>query len=540
MWYKLKINFNSSVLSAFFILTAIGFSILLFTIWNLSIQSEKIANLKRDENYVINNITGSIVGAVELDSQGLESQSQSFMQDYLNYMFENRQLNSQFSNISHVAVSYLDQESHIHLKKTIAEWSSGIPSSSSCVERRTEYLFLPKAKYTYLIDLSVNTCTHSNLSLLEYHTLTTPVLIAFALIFLWGLCIFLMINSVQFAGSLLGSSENTVDLIEKTEQINWTNVGGLAQRALQVRGKNLQYYQTLVLDAQHDIAKILDTIQRKALDPQLSHNVTIVRNILQTLAAEVRSSDSPTHDITANREFNSEELFKLVQLYFCGSEIENNLPENFFLKVEDISIFERLMVNLASNASRHGVSFSKVTMNFEKSFFKLRIYTPISDLASLKLHFAKLTGRIDVLNPEGPVYIKFFGRTGRGLSIVKRGVVRLGGKLIFTICKKEAETGIDLPAYLLDTFAKPKISVQTRKKVIYFRNADFVQFALSLGLKDFLTTEAELNRLIQDDISLELVTDFEFDAPKNSSVRILTKKERIEGIALNWLQQGSK
>ena len=89
MWHKFKFHFNSNVLSAFFILTAMGFSILLFTIWSVSVKAERIANLKRDENFIMNGITVSLLGSVELDSQGLQSQSQAFMQDYLNYMFEN-------------------------------------------------------------------------------------------------------------------------------------------------------------------------------------------------------------------------------------------------------------------------------------------------------------------------------------------------------------------------------------------------------------------------------------------------------------------
>ncbi|MES2614618.1 MAG: hypothetical protein V4591_04300 [Bdellovibrionota bacterium] len=538
MWHKFRIHFNSSALTAFFIMTALGFTILLFAIWSISVRAERVANLQHDESLIMNGITGSILGSAELDSQGLQLQSQMLMQEYLNYTIENSKSNTASSNIVRVGVYFLNPESSTQAKQVIAEWASETPVSKECIERRTEYFQPSRSLYTYLIDLSLNTCSEANLSLLEYHTLSTPIVVALAVILIWGVCIYAMLRSVSFAGGLLGSSDNTSELLDNTAKIKWTDVGILAQRALQVRGKNLQYYQTLVLDAQHDIAKVLDFINRKYDDKDLNHGISIIRGIIQRLATEVRSTDTVYHDVTAHREIDAEELLRLVKIYYAGDIIENELPSNFCLNVSDISLFERLLVNLSSNAVKHSTETPRVRIFFEKNTFKLRVYTPISDYSALKLHFAKLTHRIDVKNTENPVYIKFFGRTGRGLSIVKRGVLKLGGRLIFDVNKKIVETGIDLPACLVQNNTEQIAALQQiKRRVISFKNEEFIQIALSHGLKDFIVSEIDLQQLISQGINLEIVSDYEITESSNSTVRILAKKERIEGIALNWLDR---
>lgn len=537
MWHKLRFHFNSSALTAFFIITAAGFTILLFAIWSISVRAERIANLQHDERFILSGITGSILGSAELDSQGLQQQSQTLVQDYLNLTFENNKNNTPSNNIVRVGVYFLNPENQDQVKQLVGEWSSERSVSKECIERRTEYVQPARSLYTYLIDLSLNTCSDSTVSLLEYHTLSTPILVAFAVILIWGICIYAMLKSVSFAGKLLGSSDNTSELLDNTEKIRWSDVGTLTQRALQVRGRNLQYYQTLVLDAQHDIAKVLDFIDRKYDDKDLNHSVSIMRGIIQKLATEVRSSEPPTHDVTAHREITSEELIKIIKIYFTGVLVEDNLPKNLCLHVSDISLFQRLLVNLSSNALKHSVETPKIKIFFEDNNFKLRVYTTVSDFSALQLHFAKLTNRIDVKNTENPVYIKLFGRTGRGLSIVKRGVIKLGGQLIFSIHKKMVETGIDLPAYLLQQNIKQSEATQAkRKKVIFFNSPEFTEHALERGLKDFIVNESELQHLLSQGVNLEVVSDHEVTVPPNSTARIISKKERIEGIALNWLR----
>ena len=50
-----------------------------------------------------------------------------------------------------------------------------------------------------------------------------------------------MLQSIQYAGKLLEQTEDVDELLEKTDKINWLNVRILAQKAVQVRGKNLQF-----------------------------------------------------------------------------------------------------------------------------------------------------------------------------------------------------------------------------------------------------------------------------------------------------------
>ncbi len=525
MWHKFRFHFNSSALTAFFVLTAVGFIILLLAILSSSLHAEKITNLRHAENLILKGITGSILGSAELNSQGLKLESETLMQDYLNYTFENNKNNFQTNYIDRISVYFLNPNSSPPSKQLIGEWANDTPASSDCIERRTEYLQPSPTANTYLIDLSLNTCSKSNLSLMEYHALSTPILVAMAILIVWGLCVYMMIRSVGYAGRLLA----------RTDKILWTNVNMLSQKALQVRGRNLQYYQTLVLDAQHDISKILDVINSKYDEKDINHGVSIVRNIIQKLATEVRSNDMPSHDVTSHREMNAAEISKLLEIYYSGCLIDTDLPDNLCLHIADMSLFERILVNLSSNAVRNAIEIPTVKVKFEGGFLKLRVFTPISDFGAFKLHFAKLTYRIDVKNPESPVYVKFFGRTGRGLSIIKRGIFKLGGQLIFTINNKVVESGFDLPAHLIQKVLDNCLYPQVKKRAILFNNPEFQAIAIERGLKEFIITQDEVQKLLTNGINLEIVSDFELTVPPNSTLRILSKKERIEGIALNWL-----
>ena len=535
MWHKIRIHFNSSILSAFFILTSIGFTLLLFAIWSVSVRDEKIANLKHDENFIMSGITGTILGSAELDYQGLPQQSHALIQDYLNYIFDSNKNAPQLTNVSRIAVYSLKPQNQVQIKQLIGEWISDLPVSRECIERRTEYFPVPKSQNTYLIDLSLNSCADSNISLLEYHTISTPILISLAIIFIWGLFIHTMLKSVSYAGKLLSSSGNTSELLDQTDRIRWTNVGTLTQRALQVRGKNLQYYQTIVLDAQHDISKILDVINRDYQDKILNQNINIIRGIIHGIAAEVRSSDGNIHDITKKLNLNEKDLEKILRMYYPGNIIKNELPNNLCLQINDVSLFERILINLASNAAKHSIDDPIIKIFYENKLFKLRVITPISEFTALKLKFARITNRIDVKNPESPVYIKLFGRTGRGLSIVKRGILKLGGQLIFSIGKNIVESGIDLPASLIENTIQPDEAPKAKKRVISFKNQEFIDIATERGLKDYIVSEIVLQQLISQGINLEVVTDYEIVIPSNCTLRIIAKKERIEGIALNWL-----
>lgn len=528
MFFKFKFRFNSRALSTYFILSATGFSILLLIIWNAAVKSEHTANLYHDVDLIMNGVTGTISAAAELDSQGLQNQSQSLMQDYLNYTFQNRR-NTQ-NRIGSVRISLLNPE-----RAVVGEWVTPLNIPDKCLEKKTQFLHPQFSHYPYLIDLTVNTCSNSSVSLLEYHTLTTPILVAFAVILIWGVCIFTILNSVSFASKLLASTENTAELIDKTEQIRWSDVFMLTQKALLVRGRNLQYYQTLVLDSQHDIAKILDFILRKYDIKELTQNISAIRGIIQKLASEVRSSTGPYHDVTAHRHLSTSELLRLIQIYFVESKIENELPKNMSLFVNDISVFERILVNLASNAVKHGndVPQLKIFLNSQKLI--LHVQSTLSEWQSILLYLARITQRIDTKNFDTPVYTKIFGRTGRGLSIIKRGLIQLGGHMLFEIRNKKLITGFSLPAQLSSMEGEIQIEKAPRARVIFFENQEFHNCAVALGLSPFMVSKEQLLNLISSGHELEIVSDIEFSIPDNFILRLITKKERIEGIAINWL-----
>lgn len=538
MWNKFRFHFNSSALMTFFILSALGFAVLLCAIWSISIKSERVANLKRDGNQIINGITGSIFGSAELDSQGLETESRTLIQDYLDSTLDRKATEFQLSSIVKISVYTLSTERSTQIKRVIGEWDSDLALNRDCVERHTEYIQPPHSPYTYLVDVHQNICMPTRWSFFQYHALKIPVIVALLVILVWGGCIYAMMHSVSFAGKLLGSSADTAELLDKTSRILWTNVETLAARALQVRDKNLQYYHTLILDAQHDISKILDIIDNRYEDKDLNTSVSTARGIVQKLVAEVRSSELPYNDVTAHRDVDREELLALMKTYYANDMIRSSLPQGFSLYVSDISLFERILINLSSNAFLHSIERPRVEILFYDNWFRLRIYTVVPLYQSIKLHLAKWTKRLDVKNTMTPVYIKLFGRTGRGLSIIKRGSMKLGGRMVFDIQKNIVQTGIDLPATVtLPKAADTPFFQKEKKRIILFEKQEFIQAAIHHGLESFLVKKEDLNRLIAEHEQLEVVSDIEISLPSQATLRILSKKERLEGIAINWLKK---
>jgi hypothetical protein len=57
-------------------------------------------------------------------------------------------------------------------------------------------------------------------------------------------------------------------------------------------------------------------------------------------------------------------------------------------------------------------------------------------------------------------------------------------------------------------------------------------------LKDFLINQDELNELVcsvSKEEKVEVVSDEDINLPESFILRLITKKERIEGLALNWI-----
>lgn len=236
MRINLKFRFNSGSLLAYFIISAVGFIILYVIIWTLSVRAERIANLRHDVSLIMGGISGSILGTAELDSQGLQDQSQSLMQEYLNFTFDSKKTQSQ-ERVAKVSVYFLNPE-----RQLIGEWISPDDPPHECLEKRTEYFQPARSPYPYLVELTINTCSKNSLGLLEYHSISLPILVSLAVIIIWGICIFAMLHSIQFAGKLLEQTEDVDELLEKTERINWLNVRILAQKAIQVRGKKFTVF----------------------------------------------------------------------------------------------------------------------------------------------------------------------------------------------------------------------------------------------------------------------------------------------------------
>lgn len=534
MRINLKFRFNSGSLLAYFIFSAIIFIVLYLIIWTLSVRAERIANLRHDVKLIMGGITGSILGTAELDSQGLQDQSQSLMQEYLNFTFDSKKTQTQ-ERAAKVSVYFLNPE-----RQLIGEWVSPEEIPQECLDTRTEYFQPHRSPYPYLVELTINTCSKNSLDLFEYHIISLPIMVSLAVILFWGICIYAMLHSIQYAGKLLEQTEDVDELLEKTDKINWLNVRILAQKAIQVRGKNLQFYQTLILDAQHDVAKILDSISSKYQDKDLNYNVSSIRGILQRLAIEVRSSNEVYQDYTTPKDLIFDEIMQYIKTYFSNCEVTNNLPHDIIVPVSDISLFERIIVNLSSNSIKHSITPSKVKLFYTNEYFSLRVYSKVSIFSAVNIHLAKLTNRIDLKNVDSPVFFKFFGRDGRGLSIIKRGLFKFKGKMIFTIENNVVETGFDIPAQIMQNKVHDEIPavLSNRKKVIYFKNPELIHFAEQQGLQSFLITATELTALIKNKVSdekIEIVSDEEINLPQSFILRLVTKKERIKGLALNWI-----
>lgn len=537
---KLNFSFNSKALVAYFLISALGFSVLLIVILRTTTKAERLESIHDDVALIVNGITGSILNNSDVESQGLAFQTQSAMQEYLNLTFENSKIRS-LDPILRVSVFFLNPE-----KQLIGDWiatdQAAIPHS--CIEPYSKFFQPPKSHYSYLIELEINNCADTNLSLFEMHSLSMPIYVSFGVILIWGICIFAMLRSVSYASKLLVSSAHTAELINNVEKIRWIDVNLLTQKALQVRGHNLQFYQTLVLDAQHDVCKILDLIVRKFGNPELNQNINVIQNIMQKIAIEVRSSDEPYKDITGHRELTAHEFKKMVNSFFSGCDIKITIPDNLNLSIIDISLFERILVNLASNATKHSIARPKVYVSYKEPLLQLLIKSQVNYVTSWFLFFAKLTKRIDTENHNTPVYMKIFGRTGRGFAIVKRGIIKFGGKIIFSIQGNRVSTGFYLPTYKTKIIEPDKEIFLQKRKAIYFSNPEFSQLAVDQGLKKFMITESEFNDILnkKNNEKIELVTDLELEPSEHYTIRLVQKKGRIEGLALNWLggQENSK
>lgn len=260
---------------------------------------------------------------------------------------------------------------------------------------------------------------------------------------------------------------------------------------------------------------------------------------MQRLAIEIKASDESYQELNSYKDLNSQEIFQFIQTHFVSCKIHNDLPNNIIASITDVSIFERIIVNLSSNAIKHSISHSKIKMFYENEFLSLRVYSPVSFLSALGIHFAKLTNRIDLKNANSPVFFKFFGRTGRGLSIIKRGIIKLNGKMVFSIEGKIVETGFDVPAVLVqDKMSDDQSSLVRRKRVIYFKNNDFIHTSIKFGLQKYIISEKEFNELINSTHrgdKIEIVSDEDINLPESCILKLITKKERIEGLALNWI-----
>ncbi len=527
-----RLKFNSFFLGAYFILSALIFLILIGIIWSTSIKAQKAANLQHDVNLIMNGITGSILGSAELDSQGLAYQSKSLMQEYLDYTFGYEQLVEKIrSNIVSVDVFILINP----YKRLVGSWSSPKKVEQSCLENRTEFFHPKKTSYPYVISISMNTCFETKLNIMEYHTITTPILISIFLLFIWGICIYLMLKSLAYAGKILGKTANVDDLVQKTDLISWTNVSLLTKKAVQVRGRNLQYYQTLILDTQHDIAKILDEINKNYNFKDLNQNIGMVRSILQASALEVSNTSHTYEDITPNREVSKKELLTFFENYFKGAEKRIYLPEEFYLKIKNIFIFERILVNLASNAFKHGTKTPVLICEIRDNKMHFNIHTEITLLSAIIFRLAISTGRIDLKNENIPTYTKLWGRHGRGLSIIKRGILRLGGLMVFKVQGRKIISGFVLKASFKAKNIENNEETSQKRRVIFFDNEILIEECKKYGLDQFFISHDEVIRLASLNEPLEIVSNQDIIFDENYPVKIITKKERIKGLANNWL-----
>ena len=176
MRINLKFRFNSGSLLAYFIISAVGFIILYMIIWTVTVRAERIANLRHDVSLIMGGISGSILGTAELDSQGLQDQSQSLMQEYLNFTFDSKKTQSQ-ERVAKVSVYFLNPE-----RQLIGEWVSPDDPPMDCLEKRTEYFQPHRSPYPYLVELTINTCSKNSLGLLEYSSISLPIIVSLAVI----------------------------------------------------------------------------------------------------------------------------------------------------------------------------------------------------------------------------------------------------------------------------------------------------------------------------------------------------------------------
>ena len=411
----------------------------------------------------------------------------------------------------------------------------------ACLKEESREYKHEKAFYPFTINVTFDTCSkNEHVETIFKWALYPPIILSVVLVIAFGIFLSFMLTSVQRAGQIIGSELSHDDLQAALSRISWRNIRELTENAAVPKNRTIQQLQSLIKDTHHDISKILQKLQNKIPENTDLRSLSL---LISKLSLEVDRGGQ-------NQEEHRSQAIDLSKFHEflerkTGAHFEKQgLPtQEADVVIKDAIKFERILINLLSNASQHGIGKPQNSILFLQQSILIRVTSTISLLDYGKIFLARMLGRLNTNDPNKPVYEKVYGREGRGLNIIKRFSLDLGGSFYFTLGFRKLHVGVSLPFSLKQestaqnkqanesTQSKVKIALLLENK--HLRTEVLEEYQLP---KEYFVEKSELNGLLEHKRPLYLITDSDEDFPPWVRCFLVQRKERLKSILNNLLK----
>lgn len=428
-------------------------------------------------------------------------------------------------------------------EETYATWTSSSKVAPTC-SRSFERSFSPSgALFSYLVIVEANTCWENPVLVkLVRSAFLVPLVLAAGLLGVLGSCLLAMMASVRRAERILRSTPDSGHVLFLAEDVPWLQVRDMVKRALGTTGANLHYFQAIIEEAEHDILREMsrgararspgsgnDEVSDQGLSP------AVIAGILRKLVHDSRLGEA--NRIAAPTGSTSLKTIGDIAGFLAGqgihAEQSGEAPpvgaSSFGL---DEGALERLLLNLASNARKHGLpgtAVAKVAHGEER--LKITLRNGVSFLRGMVLLFNAVTGGIDPHSHGKPLVRRWFGRQGVGSRIMKKSLEGLGATLHSHVSCFAFEVIVEIPLRLPP---RPTLAFG-RGRLAAFTDVGLESAAQLAGLGPYLRSASELRSLVAAGAVAEVMVDFPLpEAPESVIVREVRSESRMRGVAKFW------
>lgn len=415
--------------------------------------------------------------------------------------------------------------------QTYAHWKSPVqPHSEECASRITKKVLPPQALFPFFITLVANDCWENPaLNAVTRAALLAPLIVSIGLLGGLGTALFAMIASVRKADEILGTTSEITRVIALSDGVAWTEVRAMVKRALETKGANLFYFQAIIEEAEHDVLREIGQAQGISEGKK-----RIIAGIIRKLVldSQMASKGSSDQDLS----FGIEKILTINHIRNLCTEQglrvrSDSQSDKATFEVADADALSRIIVNLGSNARKHGRGAPECFLALEDNELKICVSNKSGIFNAIGLHFANITGRLDTKNSGLPLVRKWLAREGIGTRILKKSTIALAGTMRVKISGLTFTAEITLPT-LQKTGLTEKYS---RKKYAAFQDATLAFAAREAGLGEHLVEPATLLQMVVMGSVDEIMVDFPVpSAAENIVIRNVTNATRVLGIVKMW------